>query len=96
MRLAIALLALSTIDHSWLDDDEDRVLALRARLEHIARQTGPSDLRPTVMVEHKTYYGTSFECVISDLEGRRVWRSVGESPKEAAREAFAIYWKDFQ
>lgn len=97
-RLAITILLLGTIQSSWLnEDDSERVLAVRARLEHIIRQTGPTDLRPTVIVEHSSYAaGTVFQCLISDMEGKRIWKGLGDTPKAAAREAFDGYWRDFR
>lgn len=94
-----ALLILGTIQYSWLlDDDSEQVASTRARLEHIIRQTGKYDPRPTVIVEHKTYAaGSAYECVISDLAtGKKVWRGVGDTPRGAAREAFADYWGNFK
>ena len=97
-RFAIPLLLLGAVQSSWLnDEDSDRVIRCRARLEHIIRQTGPTDPRPTVLVEHSSYADqTVYQCLISDLEGKRHWRGLGDDPKAAAREAFADYWRDFK
>lgn len=95
-RALAALLILGTIPWDGLPEDSERVMALRARLEHVIRQTGPTDPRPTVLIQHVTYTDTSHGCWISDLEGKRVWKGIGDSPRAAAREAFADYWRDFK
>lgn len=101
MKQAFAtILLLGTIQYwGWIgDDDSDRVAAIRARLEHVIRQTGPTDPRPSVLVQHHTLAGgVTFKCEISGLDGRRpYYEGLGDTPRDAAREAFAAYWRDFK
>lgn len=99
MKTFLSLLLLGTIQSwGWIaEDDSERVLAIRARLEHIIRQTGPTDPRPTVLVQHHTLIGGAYSCEISGLDGKRpYYEGIGQTPRDAAREAFANYWRDFK
>lgn len=99
MKTLLPLLLLGTIQSwGWIaEDDSERVLAIRARLEHVIRQTGPADPRPTVLVQHHTMIGGVYSCEISGLDGRKpYYEGLGDTPQAAAREAFANYWRNFR
>lgn len=94
---------LATVHPDWLGrDDSERVQALRARLEHIVRQTGPHDTRPTVIVQHGEIEGGIYKCEIECLEGRNCvggrhyWDGLGHTASEAASKAFEKYWRQFR
>jgi hypothetical protein len=77
----------------WVDDQLEIAHRnkIRDRLEHMIRQTGPLDPRPTIIMEHIQFGPTAYRCIISTLDGKKSWIGTNDTAQEAMVDALNKY-----